>query len=291
MVLSVVILIVASIAGGSLGWLVAPLTPSAYPDTGGWLLANALKVALATALLVVWARVVDRRRIADYGFSRGREWWTELFAGMLIGASIPIVSVLVMFALGWASVSSVASPSAPILASVAIGLISALGIGYWEETLYRGIAFKNAAEGLRAMRAPARGAVLGAWFITSLGFTLYHVLLGGGLASFGYYMTGSLLLGLGYLLTGRLALPIGLHAMYDFFHGLVFVPNPEPSFPALVGLRMAESAPDAFVGQVGLLEVGFIALAMALVLAWVRRRDGRDTVRTELAEWIPRGAR
>ena len=288
MLLSVVFLIGASIAGSSLGHLIAPLLPAQYAGFGGWLLGNLLKVVLALLLMLFWARVVDRRPIREYGLFMDGAWWRDFVAGMIIAAGIVTVAIFIMQAVGWTTIAVVGSLSPTFVLVIVLGFVSALGIGLWEEILYRGIALKNAAEGLHGMRVPDRLAVVLALLIVSLGFTLYHVLLGFNFAAFGYYFISSLLIGIGVILTKRIGIAIGLHAMYDFFHGIVFVVSPEPSFPAIFGLTLTKPVPQLWLGPPSLLESCIIACALVITVLWVRSQTGRLEVQRAIAHWIPR---
>jgi hypothetical protein len=162
----------------------------------------------------------------------------------------------------------VATLDTQLLLTIGLVVVSALCIGLWEEILFRGIAFKNAAEGLRGMRLAHGGAAVGAWVLTSLGFALYHWIMVRDSAVLPYYLVSSCLIGLGYLLTGQLAWSIGLHAMYDLLRGFVFVVDSGDGLPALTNIERTINAPLLLTGPVALLEILVIVAGVLLIAGW-----------------------
>lgn len=286
--LSIVLLFVGGMTAVLLAPLLAPLAPG-FPFNSQYLARMVLPSLVVLAILPLWARFVDRRRIADYGFHIDRGWFVHLLGGMVIGAFIPITTLLVLLALGWATVAHLGSIGVAFVLAFIVGFLASLLNGLWEEALYRGVALKNGAEGLRSMGVSPRLAVVGALLIVSLAFTLFHVLLGG-FSTFPYYVVSAISLGLVYILTGELAFAIGYHAIHNYFSAVVFPKDFSPGGTTLLGLELSGSAPEAFVGVPQLLQIPILCAAMVLMLLWVRWRKGDLKLKTDLTEWTPRGA-
>ncbi|ERG93757.1 CPBP family intramembrane glutamic endopeptidase [Haloquadratum walsbyi] len=105
----------------------------------------------------------------------------------------------------------------PIVIQVSILLLGWIALGFWEETLFRGIVISNAVEGLASRELSGRAVTLGALLSSSVVFGFGHVI--SGAISTGDSLLYALVMisisgalyGWAYLLSGELAFPIGLH--------------------------------------------------------------------------------
>jgi membrane protease YdiL (CAAX protease family) len=234
-------------------------------------------------LLVGWARYVDRRPLAEYGFRSPPTWALDLVVGVcavLVGWAL---WVGVGTALGWTTVAvPLSTPDGP----VALGLVAALvafGTNVWvQETVFRGLVLKNVAEGLRNRALDARRAILTAWLLTVAYFVLIHgatrprVVVDLAVAG---AVFGAL-----YVHTGSLALPVGAHLGANFAGGAVFVPT------QVAAERTAVFAVSGGVPGPELLNTGVpkVVAGYLLLLGWVRWRHGRIDVDLSIAEWVHR---
>jgi membrane protease YdiL (CAAX protease family) len=172
---------------------------------------------LIAAALYLASRVLDHRRMSDYGFHFSRKWWTDLGFGLVLGALL-LFGVL---AVGWVNVTgSIApSPGQPFVATILVGVVAVAAVAFGEEASYRGYPIKNLAEGV----ARAWWGMVIAVVIPAVFFGVAHVTNENArwLSVFNIVIFG-LLFGTGYVLTGELALPLGLHFGWDFVQGFVF---------------------------------------------------------------------
>ncbi|HEX5576141.1 MAG TPA: type II CAAX endopeptidase family protein [Gemmatimonadales bacterium] len=185
-------------------------------------LARALVFALLiAAVLYLAGRVLDHRRMSDYGFHFGRNWWTDLGFGLVLGALLLFGILAMELAMGWVNVTGSFAPSTgqPFVATILVGVVAVAAVAFGEEASYRGYPIKNLAEGI----ARTRWGMIIAVVIPAVYFGLAHTTNENAtwLSTFNIVIFG-LLFGTGYVLTGELALPIGLHFGWDFVQGFVF---------------------------------------------------------------------
>ena len=216
LVFLVMLLVVAVVEGRVRAGLAGRL-PDLYED-----LVRALVFALLiAAVLYLASRVLDHRRMSDYGFHFSRKWWTDLGFGLALGALLLFGVLAVVLAAGWVTVtgSLAPAPGQPFVATILVGVLAVGAVAFGEEASYRGYPIKNLAEGL----ARARWGMVIAVVIPAVYFGLAHTTNPNAtwLTVFNIVIFG-LLFGTGYVLTGELALPIGLHFGWDFVQGFVF---------------------------------------------------------------------
>jgi len=210
-------LLVVAVVEGRVRAGLAGRLPDLYED-----LVRALVFALLiAAALYLAGRVLDHRRMSDYGFHFSWKWWTDLGFGVLLGALLLFGVLAVELAVGWVTVtgSLASSPGQPFVATILVGVIAVAAVAFGEEASYRGYPIKNLAEGL----AKARWGMVIAVVIPAIYFGLAHSTNENAtwLTVFNIVIFG-LLFGTGYVLTGELALPIGLHFGWDFVQGFMF---------------------------------------------------------------------
>lgn len=247
-------------------------------------------VAVVLVVLAGTAVWVDRRPVQAYGFGIDSDWWGDLVAGASIGMILTGGTFGVGLAAGWITVDEtfVAGPSSFGVGLFTGGIVFLLG-SLWEETVFRGILTKNAAEGFGAY-VSRRTAVVLAWIGISVLFGVLHVNQATGLA-LGYWILVGSLFGMAYVLTGELALPIGLHLTYNFGLNHVFGFGPALHGGETTTLLLPElHGPDVIVGIAGMLHVMFALVGYVLVLGWVWWRYGDVALKTELTEWSLRNA-
>jgi hypothetical protein len=271
------------------GLLVLPLTEAASVQVASAIGSRApvvvgtVQAVLFGVLLVGWARYVDRRPLADYGFRSPPTWALDL----VVGAGAALVAWALWFgvgtALGWTTVTvSLSAPEGP----VALGLVAALvafGTNVWvQETVFQRLVLKNTAEGLASRTLGARRAVLAAWLLTVAYFVAIH---GATRPRFVVDLAvAGAVYGALYVHTGSLGLPVGVHLGANAVGGAVFVPM------RIASDRAAVFTVSGGVPGVDILNTGFpkVVLAYLLLLGWVRWRHGEAGIETAVAEWMPR---
>ncbi len=250
--------------------------------------------SLVSIFLSIWfaGRFFDRRRLADFGLHVKRSWWIDFCFGLALGALLMSLIFMGEWAAGWVEVRR-----NPISAGLGIGLLvnilRFIMVGFQEEFFSRGYQITNLAEGLNLPNVGRKWAVLGAFFLTSVFFSLLH--LGNPNASavstINLVLAG-LMLALPFLLTGELALSIGLHITWNFFQGCVF------GFP-VSGLALDSSlvaltqkGPAAWTGErfgpeAGLIGLAAMLLGSLLIAGWVRWRRGSLQISQTLGVYRP----
>jgi membrane protease YdiL (CAAX protease family) len=216
LVFLVMLLVVAAVEGRVRAGLAGRL-----PDVYEGLVRALVFALLIAAVLYVASRVLDHRRMSDYGFHFSRKWWTDLGFGLVLGALLLFGVLGVELAVGWVKVtgSFAPSPGQPFVATILVGVVAVAAVAFGEEASYLGYPIKNLAEGVgRGRRGMVIAVVIPAVFFGLAHATNENVTW---LSVFNIVLFG-LLFGTGYVLTGELALPIGLHFGWDFVQGFVF---------------------------------------------------------------------
>src|SRR5215217_8566840 len=191
------------------------------PDLYEGLVRALVFALLIAAALYLASRVLDHRRMSDYGFHFSRKWWTDLGFGLVLGALLLFGVLAVELAVGWVHLTGdfAASPGQPFVATILVGVVAVAAVALGEEASYRGYPIKNLIEGV----ARARWGMVIAVVIPAVFFGVAHATNENAtwLSVFNIIIFG-LLFGTGYVLTGELALPIGLHFGWNFVQGFVF---------------------------------------------------------------------
>ena len=199
----------------------------------------------------IWYRLnlilTDHRITKDNPWYQGGLYWnstslTHYIAGWVIGLLALSLMVGIGCLLGFFSVESagymtqyatesmaindrtqLVSSSASWYYSIFLFLFQMLAVGFYEEVMLRGYVLINLKEGIRWKCISDRTALIIAVMLSSLIFSLAHLL--NPSASIITIITISLagiLLAFPFIWTGNLALSIGLHSAWNFILGGVF---------------------------------------------------------------------
>lgn len=251
--------------------------------------------AALAAVASVWVagRFLDGRPFTGFGLRLNRAWWSDLGFGLLLGASLISGIFLFELAAGWVMVtgSFEAVDGDAFFPAILAPVILYFCVGFYEELVSRGYQLTNLAEGLNLPGIGPTGAILLAWVLSSSFFGLLHAFNPNAtvLSTLNIALAG-MMLGLGYVLTGELAIPIGLHIAWNFFQGNVFgfpVSGRDPTGATF--LTTEQAGPDLLTGgpfgpEGGLLAPAAMALGLFLISLHVRRRTGKLSPHTPLAE-------
>lgn len=291
-----VLVLLATAALAALAPGTAPATVTALFTTGA---ALAPYGAFSVALLVA-AHLVDRRHLRDIGLSLAPDWWADLSFGLALGVALPALVFALELLTGSLRVTgtlvtrpdpflAVGSGVAPLLA-LALTFAFFVGVGVFEELLFRGYLFVNLAEGFDGFLGTSRrGALAGAVAITSVGFGVVHAanpsataLALVNVSLFGGFFAAS------YLLTDRIAVAVGFHVAWNFAVSSVFgFPVSGISTPVTVvavevtGMPLltgGDFGPEGGLFALVALVAGCVALA-----AWVRWREGEVRIHDDVA--------
>jgi hypothetical protein len=231
-----------------------------------------IAVILVGAVLLS-ARVIDRRPVSGFGLSFDREWWHSFAVGGLVATAINGGALIVALGAGWATFVGVMHGPGELSFVPAMGIVFVY-IAFaaaWEEFILRGAMLTNLAEGASGF-VPRWIAVGLAVTLSSLVFAFLHGAKVTHLSQYGYYLIAGLVLSGVYVLTGELALSIGFHVFYNFTQSAVFGLGHSQQTPELLAVDIV--GPSRWVGEEGLVFVGFAILGGLLLAAYIRWRDG-----------------
>ena len=229
-------------------------------------------VILAGAILFS-ARVIDRRPVSGFGLSFDREWWHSFAVGGVVATVINGGALIVALGAGWATFVGVmhGSGDLPFVPAIVVVFAYIALAATWEEFILRGAMLKNLAEGSNGF-VPQWMAVGLAVALSTIVFALLH----GGkvthLSHYGYYLIAGLVLSGVYVLTGELALSIGFHVFYNFTQSAIFGLGHSQQTPEFFAVDIV--GPSRWVGEEGLVFVGFAILGGLVLVAYIHRRDG-----------------
>jgi len=265
----VMLLVVAAVEGRVRAGLAGRL-----PDLYEGLVRALVFAVLIAAALYLASRVLDHRKMSDYGFHFNRKWWTDLAFGLVLGALLLFGVFAIEIAVGWVKVtgSFARSPGQPFVATILVGIVAAAAVAFGEEASYRGYPIKNLAEGV----ARTRWGMVSAVVIPAIFFGLAHTTNEHAtwLSTFNIVIFG-LLFGTGYVLTGELALAIGLHFGWDFVQGFVFGIVAEGKQYGSVLVLADDSSATLWTGQPygaegGLMGTAAFIAGFLAIFAWAR---------------------
>jgi membrane protease YdiL (CAAX protease family) len=243
-------------------------------------------VALLGGGIVVSAKVLDRRPIAEYGLSVDREWIRSFAVGGLIGTVVNAGTFLVALGAGWITVVDFVGGAGDNPFPVAMVLAFALTAvaASWEEFVFRGAMLKNLAEGADGY-VPRWAAVGLALVGSTVVFAFMHSGKVTSLHGYGYYLLAGVIFGVVYALTGDLGLPMGFHAFYNFSMSAFFGLGVTQQSPELIVTSVC--GPTFLIGEEGLLRVIFAAVGGLLLVGYIRWRDGQLSIDDSITQWTP----
>jgi membrane protease YdiL (CAAX protease family) len=187
--------------------LVLPQMPALRGTVLGSALSALVAVFLGVGAYGLYVRLIERRPVSEFDRrGAGREW----LGGIALGAAMFAATIGTLFALGLYQVQGRHDASI-----VVIPLLAAIGTGFMEEILFRGIVFRLVEN------------ALGTWWSLALSSALFglihlvnpHATLQGAIA---IVFEAGVMLAAAYILTRRLWLPIGIHTGWNFTQGGIF---------------------------------------------------------------------
>ena len=164
-------------------------------------------VALAMWVYVGFARFIERREPSDLALSPGLK---ELGIGLLVGAGLYTLGVVVLIVLGYGRIEGVN----PVVVMIP-ALYQACSAGFLEELLFRGALYRIVEEWL------------GSWIsvvVSSVVFGAVHLMNPDATLTGAIFISieAGLLLAAAYMLTRRLWLGIGFHIAWNYTQSAVF---------------------------------------------------------------------
>lgn len=239
------------------GAMVAAASIPQLRDTPGQPLIVLAVVAIAALLWRLFQHHVERREDAELALAgAGRELVQGLAAGFVLFCSVVAITI----ALGGMKITAING-----IGQLWALLAMAIGSGFFEELIFRGILFRQIEAMLGSWAAlAATSALFGASHLANPGATWF--------AAFAIAVEAGIMLGAAYMLTRRLWLAIGIHIGWNFTQGWVFS-APVSGGAAPKGLLpTSREGPEWLTGGAFGLEASVVALVLAtllgLVLLW-----------------------
>lgn len=232
-----------------------------------------------TFSILIARRLLDRRTFSSLGLKGNIQAIYDLLVGFALSGLMIAIIFILLRAVGWLQVESLAwqvEGWKSIAASILIMLVLQTLVGWQEELLIRGYWLQNLSDGLSQS--------LGVLFSSVL-FALVHV--GNPNLSWQAYLglfISGLFLAYSYLRTKQLWLPIGLHIGWNLFEGTVFgFPVSGQYFYQLI--RQTVSGPDIITGstfgpEAGLVLFPILLLGTGGVYLYTRNRNSAQVERT-----------
>ncbi|CDK38411.1 uncharacterized protein BN903_86 [Halorubrum sp. AJ67] len=243
-------------------------------------------VILIGAILLS-ARVIDRRPVSEFGLSLDREWWHSFGVGGLVATAINGGALVVSLGAGWATFVGVmrGSGDLPFVPAMMVVFAYIALAATWEEFIIRGAMLKNVAEG--------SSGFVSQWIAVGLAVTLstlvFAFLHGGKITNpshYGYYLIAGLVISSVYVLTGELALSIGFHVFYNFTQSAIFGLGHSQQTPELFAVDIV--GPSRWIGEEGLVFVGFAVLGGLVLMAYIYWRDGSLQLDDRVTSYVGR---
>jgi hypothetical protein len=204
-------------------------------------------VALTLAVYVGFVQIVERRSASELSLpGMGR----ELGIGLLLGAGLYTVCVLILMVLGIYRIDGFNSWQIP-LGLLWLGLSS----GFFEEMLFRGVLFRISEE------------VFGSWValvVSSLAFGLIHLNNPGGTLQGVLFIAieAGVLLAAAYLLTGRLWLSMGFHMAWNYTQAAILPVHVSGGGTAHGLVKATIAGPDLLTGGIFGMESSLVAFVL-----------------------------
>ena len=260
----------------------------------------------------IWYRLnlflTDHRITKDNPWYHGGLYWnstslTHYIAGWVIGLLALSLMVGIGCLLGFFSVGSagyatqfatenmatndrthLVSTSASWYYSIFLFLFQMLAVGFYEEVMLRGYVLINLKEGVRWKGISDRTALIIAVMLSSLIFSLAHLL--NPSASIITFITISLagiLLAFPFVWTGNLALSIGLHSAWNFILGGVFGFKVSGLSWSVSILYVQSTGPDWWTGglfgpEAGISGVFAMFLSLLLIFIFLQKYSTQQSI-------------
>ena len=264
-----------------------------------FLLGGSVRILPTIFALWVSGRIIDKRRMSNFGFHLNKNWWTDFGFGFGLGAVLMSIIFLIELIFGWITIAATfysVKSHLNIIVPLLVFLFLFICAGMAEEIFARGYLIKNLAEGFKTNSTGSNKAILFALSLTTILFGLVH--LGNPsstLLSIFNLMIIGILFGIGYIYTGELAIPIGLHISWNFFQANIFgFPVSGQTYPAgIVSIfKIEQGGPEILTGgafgpEAGLLGLMVILLGIFLIYKWIRFRKNISlkSIHDELAKY------
>lgn len=211
----------------------------------------------------IMLKFIDRKKLGYIGIKSLKYYYKDLILGLIIGAVLVTLNVILILLIGDASFSSEIS-NINFSNSLLKGFLVFIVVGFAEETLFRGYFIMTLQQ-------------MGKWWLSILVSSIIFALLHGGLNDNVTYigvinlLLAAILLGYMFIKTQSIWMPVGLHITWNYFQGYIF--GVEVSGRTVGEGLYTLNVKDTFMtgGAFGL-EGGLgntIVLTVALIFMWI----------------------
>jgi membrane protease YdiL (CAAX protease family) len=264
------------------GGAFASLSPAAFDRVVNMIAGPFLSAAVIGGVLLT-ARFVDRRPLADLGLSWGRRSLVDFLFGFALGGVLMTFVFLAEQGAGWVRTGSILASDVPgvtVRLAFLFTIVKALCVGLTEESVSRGYLVPNLTEGVGFLRWTRGRAMLLTAAASSLFFAGIHMGNPNSTAlSFAGLWLNGMMLASGFILTGSLALPIALHMAWNLFQGSVYGFPVSGDREAASLIRAVDHGPalmtgGAFGPEAGLVGCLAVLLGIVCIGTYARLRNG-----------------
>lgn len=164
--------------------------------------------------VLIMLKFIDKKELGYIGIKSLKYYYKDLILGLIIGAVLVTLNVILLLLTGDASFSSEIL-NINVSNSLLKGFLILIVVGFAEETLFRGYFIMTLQQ-------------MGKWWISILFSSIIFALLHGGLNDNVTYigvvniLLAAILLGYMFIKTQSIWMPVGLHITWNYFQGYIF---------------------------------------------------------------------
>lgn len=264
------VLVMLSLTAVSLlaGWLF--LDPLTNHKLAGTLLMNFTYTIMLSGLYIFLIKKIEHRPVYELS---GTMWFTELFAGIIIGVALIALVVIILAVPGFYSIESF-NPVTDLLNGMVV-----FGYGaFFEELVFRLIIFKLLEEYFGSWISMAVSALIfGAAHMFNDHATLWSAL--------AISIEAGVLLSMAFIFTRRIWMAMGIHFAWNFMQASVFgLPASGMEFTGLITAEI--SGPAWFTGGDFGVEACPVTVILGLIISWFLLRKALHDDQVVLPAWL-----
>lgn len=193
-------------------------TPDAAALSQGQILFIAWgSLVIVAAVVILLARFIDRRPIAELGMTLPTKAISTAFLGIGLGAIAPVLMFIILWSVGGYKITAV-NPEISFL-PLGVFFLIVVPAALKEEIVFRGYTIANLKERL---------GVVPLIIVSATIFTLFHttpILTTMTPVAFISYLLGGILLAMAFVYSLNLWLPMWIHISNNYIYSLLFAPS------------------------------------------------------------------
>ena len=241
--------------------------------------------ALLFGFFAIMFRFSDQRvNLSEAGVKLSKQWMNEFGIGTLAAGLAMSFIFFVQWSSGDIELEGVVwsrNLSVFWLLPVFGYFLKMVGVGFYEELMFRSYLIPNIKEGLTFSSITPGKAAISALFLNSVLFGLAHIM-NQNISFFGLVniVLAGMMLTFPYLVSGRLSYSVGIHFSWNYFQGGVFgfrVSGIEPMHP-IIGIKQFGNpvwTGGSFGPEGGIIGLIGILLVSIMVAGYIRKKKGK----------------